>query len=120
MSVADDEVVGDVVQRDVDEVGGDARSLVVGATVQAQLGEPLFALGRRPRRTAGLPIDDLDAVAATVDRVEFADRDVRSAVRQQVVEGDVDLDLDFLRLQIGPLRRLEAGLQLLESAGVGV
>lgn len=52
---------------------------MVGEPVEGELQHPLFALPRVTGSATGLPVDDLDAVAAVgtpVDGVEFADHDV--------------------------------------------
>lgn len=73
---ADREIVGDVVQHDIDLVQGHARSLVIGEAIQRELQHPVAPVGFRSRRGTGLPVDDFDpsaAILTPVDRIELAD-----------------------------------------------
>ena len=109
---ADREVVGDVVEHDIDVFQGHARALVIGETIQRELQHPIAPIGRRSRRGAGLPVDDLDPSApilASVDGIELADDLLHT---RRAAQGHIDLGFDLDRSELGPFRSQERLLQL--------
>lgn len=110
---SDREIVGDVVEDDVDLIQGHARALVVREAIERELQHPSAPVDRGPGWSAGLPVDDLDpsaAVLATIDRIQLAD-DLFNTIR--AAQRHVDLGLDLKRRELGPFRLQE---RLLQSA----
>src|SRR5690606_4020170 len=113
MFVAQHQIIGDVVEHGVDLLERHAVTAMIGKPVQRELEHAVALLCGCPRRLAGLPVDDLDAITASVDGIELADQDVRRAPIVEL-QGEIDLGLDLNGLEVGPLTPFEDRTQRVE------